>query len=196
MRSLVLVGAVGALIISVLVVGTFTTLHLGTPTSGIQSQSNASSSASFCSTPLPLSLASVSRAQMSLPSVGQLPDLQLTWKNCSAQNISFDLAGPLQITASTQGQEQSFNGTVFGPDSTNLAYEADYTGCTVNGYTVQGASRCEASVGPGSEVIITLPILLPASVSPNALVTGVSGNFTATDPVTGQAISQPTSFGA
>jgi hypothetical protein len=133
---------------------------------------------------------------ITLPAAGLLPDLQVIWKNCASQSIQFVFGGPLKVTTSTYGQMQVLNGTIMGGDNTMLAIQAAYTGCTANGYAIAGFSQCQTSVGPASEVTVLLPIVLPGSSSPNAVVISISGSLSATDPRTHQAISLPFSFSA
>jgi hypothetical protein len=148
------------------------------PTQISVSQSTTSApSQSGCTAPEPLSLLSVAEFTYTSPidtPVG-VTDQGLTtvWSNCGNQETSFVAGSPsVNVTILAYGKTSFVSGSIVSVCPT--------LGC--------------GSVGPHGIATVVLPLLLPLGTSSNAVVERISGNLTAADPVTGQAVSATDNF--
>src|SRR5438445_6956488 len=129
-----------------------------------------------CNQSTPLTLVQVTESQEDFGS-GPVPTLHFKWANCSSQNIKFAMTGGtvlcvcLRVTVETFGNTTTIDAILAGGNT--VAYPVDAQ----------------------SQTTVNEPInFYRQSISPNATVLRVSGNVTASDPVTGQQISQLVSF--
>jgi len=99
--------------------------------------------------------------------------LAFVWSNCANQQISFIVrltnTIPLNATLSTYGAKS-------------------YAGGYLGGLSDGGVASAHGTT------TVTLTVYLFGPISPNAIIDSISGNVTALDPGTGQAISLSTPF--
>ena len=137
-------------------------------TTPIIQSSTVTTSEATCLASKPLTLSSEAVTTDSI-SGETLAGLSTVWSNCSIQYIMFNLSGSLIVTVSTYG---------------TISHFSAYLGACVG--------SC-GTVDGGASTTVSLPFY-PQPQSPNSIIESISGNITATDPATGQAISLPTDF--
>lgn len=133
------------------------------------SESTETTPTSTCSVSEPLSLVSAVAGMDS----GYL-SMSTVWSNCSNQQISFDISAgsgiyTLDLTVSTYG---------------------------VISHVPASLASIGGVVDPHATTTVKLGIFISPSdeISPNAIIEGFSGQLTATDPASGQAISPTAVF--
>jgi hypothetical protein len=149
-------------------VGTSNTMSQPTTSATSVSSSTTSSSKSTesCDVSKPLSLVKAS--------LYSAESLETDWSNCSNQNIFFSITGgnskqypaPVTVTISLFGNSSTVQAHLWIPAEEWPEAYAD--GCCKAVYT---------------------PIEYSESVSPNAVITRITGNLTAVDPTTQQPLS-------
>jgi hypothetical protein len=105
--------------------------------------------------------------------------LVTVWTNCSDQQISFSVhLSPLSIL------------TPYGLNATISTYgKISYIIGDLRNYP-----PTLSVVTAHSNTTVSLQVYFTQAYSPNAIIESVSGNVTAIDPVTGQALSSPVAF--
>jgi len=173
-------GAAAAVAAILLILGLGVGYYVGTErpfssTSSGLTISTESSTNMVCNATYPISLTGASWQNKSAGT--QEPGLvSLSWRSCVGQEIRFDVGpSPVLVSLLAYGKTSIYRGYIYNYESGNstpAVFDAPADGTTIS----------------------SLPAYVYFAYGPNAVVQWVSGNATAFDPGTGQAISLTASF--